>query len=192
MPQHVRTNVPYILNTTTVTSREVTWWKNYTAERYTSEPPSLYLSLSAVQREVESRRQEDWERERGEYERWQAALMTSREVAEEQAQEVLQNVLPAHIYASFKQVGYLIVPSKMHEGFFYRLFHTWDTVYTQIWYNGKEVGGACLQPREWLPATDRLLVQYLLLVGDESQFLAIANLWTVHSEPVFQWMKRRV
>ncbi len=71
------------------------------------------------------------------------------------------------------QSGYVVIPSPTVVGRVYRIPARpgWIDVYEL----GRLIMKLCLEPREWLPVGDRVLMHKLMIQGNEREYLRVAN-----------------
>jgi hypothetical protein len=94
------------------------------------------------------------------------------DAAWQRAEDLLADSLTPAQHASYRQKGYIDVPSTLIPGRTYRV-DGWRPV--AVHDRGRFVGAVCIRPREHLPAPDVLLARKLMIEGAEKQFLHAGN-----------------
>lgn len=97
------------------------------------------------------------------------------QAAEARAQALLRDTLSPAEQRALASVGYLDIPSKLVAGRHYRLYRQPRTV--EVYERGRRVQALCVQPTSYLPPSDRLLLQKLMLEADEARYLRLANVF---------------
>lgn len=93
--------------------------------------------------------------------------------AEARARALLCELLPPEQAARVLARGYLDLPSPHYPRRRYRVFR--GARPTQLFEDGRLVGGICLVPRHYLPPTDCLILEKLLIEADEEAYLRQGN-----------------
>lgn len=95
-----------------------------------------------------------------------------QDAAWRRAETLLRDSLTPVQYATYGSRGYVEVPSKLHEGWTYRI-DGWRPV--SVYEGGKFLGAVCIRPREHIPGPDILLARKLMVEGAETEFLRSGN-----------------
>jgi hypothetical protein len=95
-----------------------------------------------------------------------------QDVAWRRAETLLQDSLTTEQHASYRNRGFLEVPSRMFPGRVYRI-DGWRPV--AVFEHGQFVGAVCIRPREHIPGPDILLARKLMIEGAEDAFLRAGN-----------------
>ncbi|MHB1130865.1 MAG: hypothetical protein ACYC4L_00570, partial [Chloroflexota bacterium] len=93
--------------------------------------------------------------------------------AERRAEQLLTETLPASDLRRLRQRGFLEVPSRQFERRVYRIPRVQGPV--AVYENGVLTNLLCVRPVEPIPNGDAVLLHKLLLEGDESAYLRVAN-----------------
>lgn len=93
--------------------------------------------------------------------------------SEKRATELLSEILSDGEYQQLKAHGYLDVPSPSIPGRVYRVPAHRDQV--EILDSGRLTARLCVQPVRWLPTADVVLMHKLMIEGNESEYLRLAN-----------------
>lgn len=93
--------------------------------------------------------------------------------AEARARALLYELLPPDQARRVLARGYLDLPSPRHPRRRYRIFR--GARPTQLFEDGRLVAGICLVPRHYLPPTDGLILEKLLIEADEEAYLRQGN-----------------
>jgi hypothetical protein len=102
-----------------------------------------------------------------------AATRIEREAADARGHELLRNFLGEAEYAQLMERGYLEVASPHHSDRTYRIPLSDGLV--QVYDQGELTKRLCLQPTEYLPRSDVVILHTLMITGDEHEYLARAN-----------------
>lgn len=92
----------------------------------------------------------------------------AREMA---ARDTLRKVIGETQFRNFLKHGFISVRGK--SGKVYQLFTGHDR--TRVWLNGQLVEELCVILKGQFPPTDTLIVRYLMVINNEEQFRALAN-----------------
>lgn len=93
--------------------------------------------------------------------------------AERRARQLLQAVLTQEQYRHLLQHGYLDIRSPSHQERFYRVPKAPGRVH--LIENEQLQTDLCLQPLDWVPNTDFLVIHKLMIEADEQTYLQKAN-----------------
>lgn len=93
--------------------------------------------------------------------------------AERRAENLLQQVLSLDENHELEQRGYLEVPSPSREGRVYRVPRGRGMV--SVYEGGRAVMSLCVQPVEWIPGADVVLMHKLMIEANEDEYLRVAN-----------------
>jgi hypothetical protein len=98
---------------------------------------------------------------------------SSSRAAAERAEALLRQILGAEDYGQLVQRGYLDVPSPAIADRIYRIPYQpgWIKVIEQQ----EIIARLCVVPNSYIPAADVVLLHKLLIEGDESRYLRVAN-----------------
>lgn len=96
-----------------------------------------------------------------------------RSAADLRAEELLREVLEESEYRQLMDRGYLEVPSPHNEGRIYRV--PLDDGLVHVYECGELTQRLCVQPVEYLPRYDIIVMHKLLIDSDEGEYLARAN-----------------
>jgi hypothetical protein len=96
-----------------------------------------------------------------------------RSAADLRAEELLREVLEDSEYRQLMDRGYLEVPSPHNEGRIYRV--PLDDGLVHVYECGELTQRLCVQPVEYLPRYDIIVMHKLLIDSDEGEYLARAN-----------------
>jgi hypothetical protein len=102
-----------------------------------------------------------------------AVARREREAAEARGHELLRNFLGEADYEQLMERGYIEVPSPHHSERMYRIPLSDGLV--QVYDRGELTKRLCLQPTEYLPRCDVVILHTLMITGDEHEYLARAN-----------------
>jgi hypothetical protein len=102
-----------------------------------------------------------------------AQLRWEREVAEARGHELLRDFLGEAEYRKLVERGYIEVVSPHHSERKYRIPLSDGLV--QVYDRGELTKRLCLQPAEYLPRSDVVMLHALMITGDEQEYLARAN-----------------
>lgn len=105
---------------------------------------------------------------------------TDREVARKKAEALLQESLDLKQREQFDKTRWFYVIGQ--SGKRYRIRHGWIGNIDEIGEKDMVVAGYCIHPQIQVPIEDSMLIQKLMLEGDEQRFLEIANK-TLHRDP---------
>jgi len=93
--------------------------------------------------------------------------------AERRARHLLRAVLTDEQYRQMIQQGYLDIPSPSHPQRFYRVPQAHGRV--QMIENEILQASLCLQPLDWVPEADFMVIHKLMIEADEETYLQKAN-----------------
>jgi hypothetical protein len=93
--------------------------------------------------------------------------------ANRRANELLRSVLSSEQYRQLKRHGYLDIPSLRDPGCIYRVPRSQGLV--KVIERGKRNMSLCLQPLEWVPDADMVVMHKLMIEADEEIYLQTAN-----------------
>ena len=93
--------------------------------------------------------------------------------ANRQATELLRSVLTRQQYRHLVQYGYLDIPSPRDPGCVYRVPRVQGLV--GVIEQGRRKASLCLQPVEWVPDADMVVMHKLMIEADEETYLQTAN-----------------
>jgi hypothetical protein len=93
--------------------------------------------------------------------------------AERRARQLLQAVLTQEQYRHLLQRGYLDIRSPSHQERFYRVPKAPGRVH--LIENEQLQTDLCLQPLDWVPNADFLVIHKLMIEADEETYLQKAN-----------------
>jgi hypothetical protein len=93
--------------------------------------------------------------------------------AKRRAGELLRDVLTAEQYGQLIQQGYLDIPSPSEPERVYRVPRSPGQV--QVREKGHVTKWLCLQPFEWVPNADLVVIHKLMIEADEETYLQKAN-----------------
>ncbi len=94
--------------------------------------------------------------------------------AERRASHLLRDVLTPEQCRQLLWHGYLEIPSPSAEGRIYRVPRARDG-FVQVIENGKAVMRLCVQPVEYLPDADVIVLHKLMIEANEEHYLQKAN-----------------
>ncbi len=89
------------------------------------------------------------------------------------ANELLRSVLTCEQYSQLMLNGYLDIPSPRDPECVYRVPRGHEPV--KVIERGRLKESLCLQPLEWLPVDDHLVMHKLMIETDEETYLQTAN-----------------
>jgi len=98
-------------------------------------------------------------------------IVVVADVPEMRARETLRRILGEKGYRLFLKNGFVTVRGK--SGRFYQLYP--GQKFTSVWENGKMIEQLCVVLSGAFPATDELLMRYVILLNDENHFRSLAN-----------------
>jgi hypothetical protein len=93
--------------------------------------------------------------------------------ANRRANELLHSVLTSEQYRELTRNGYLDIPSPRDPGCVYRVPRVQGLV--GVIEQGKRKMSLCLQPLEWVPDADMVIMHKLMIEADEETYLQTAN-----------------
>ena len=93
--------------------------------------------------------------------------------AERRARQLLRAVLTEEQYRHLFQRGYLDIPSPSHPQRFYRVPRAQGRVH--LIENEILQASLCLQPLDWVPEADFVVIHKLMIEADEQTYLLKAN-----------------
>lgn len=115
-----------------------------------------------------------------EYERVRAIELAEQKVADEKAESLLRKILTPKQRLELDQHGHFHVWAK--DGFKYRINrqggHNVSRVCPET---GKTIAQYCIVPKIFVPSSDRLLAQKLLLEADPERFISLSNVYVQKS-----------
>ena len=89
------------------------------------------------------------------------------------ATELLRSVLTRQQYRHLVQYGYLDIPSPRDPGCIYRVPRAQGLV--GVIEQGRRRASLCLQPVEWVPDADMVVMHKLMIEADKETYLQTAN-----------------
>ena len=93
--------------------------------------------------------------------------------ANRRANELLHSVLTSEQYRQLTRNGYLDIPSPRDPGCVYRVPRAQGLV--GVIEQGRRKMSLCLQPLEWVPDADMVVMHKLMIEADEETYLQTAN-----------------
>ena len=93
--------------------------------------------------------------------------------ANRRANELLRSVLTRQQYRHLMRHGYLDIPSPRDPGCIYRVPRSQGLV--GVIEQGRRRASLCLQPVEWVPDADMVVMHKLMIEADEETYLQTAN-----------------
>ncbi len=93
--------------------------------------------------------------------------------ANRRANELLRSVLTREQYRHLMRQGYLDIPSPRDPGCIYRVPRAQGRV--GVIEQGRHKASLCLQPQEWVPDADIVVMHKLMIEADEETYLQTAN-----------------
>jgi hypothetical protein len=93
--------------------------------------------------------------------------------ANRRANDLLHLVLTSEQYRQLAQNGYLDIPSPHDPRCVYRVPRAQGLV--GVFEQGKRKMNLCLQPLEWIPDADMVVMHKLMIEADEENYLQTAN-----------------
>jgi hypothetical protein len=99
------------------------------------------------------------------------SVVLAATVPETRARQTLRRVIGDDEYYAFLKNGFITVKGK--SGRFYQLYPGHD--FTRVWEDGKMIEQLCVVLSGNFPATDALLMRYVILLNDEEHFRSLAN-----------------
>ena len=96
-----------------------------------------------------------------------------REAADLRSQELLRDFLEEREYSQLMECGYLDIASPQNQERTYRIPFTDGLV--QVYDRGHLTKRLCLQPAEYLPRPDLIVLHKLMITANEQEYLARAN-----------------
>ena len=93
--------------------------------------------------------------------------------ADRRANELLHSVLTSEQYRQLTRDGYLDIPSPRDPECVYRVPRAQGLV--GVIEQGKRKMSLCLQPLEWVPDADMVIIHKLMIEADEETYLQTAN-----------------
>ena len=93
--------------------------------------------------------------------------------ANRRANELLRSVLTRQQYRHLMRRGYLDIPSPRDPGCVYRVPRSQGLV--GVIEQGRRKASLCLQPVEWVPDADMVVMHKLMIEADEETYLRTAN-----------------
>jgi hypothetical protein len=106
---------------------------------------------------------------------WRLALDSYLKWSEvnRRANELLRSVLTCEQYRQLMRHGYLDIPSPRDPGCIYRVPQAQGLV--GVIEQGRRKMNLCLQPLEWVPDADMVVMHKLMIEADEETYLQTAN-----------------
>jgi hypothetical protein len=101
------------------------------------------------------------------------ASRREREAADARGHELLRTFLGDAEYEQLMERGYMELASPHHSERMYRIPLSDGLV--QVYDRGELTKRLCLQPTEYLPRSDVVIMHALMITGDEHEYLARAN-----------------
>jgi len=108
--------------------------------------------------------------------------------AERRADQLLQEMLQPNQGDDLEQRGYLEIPSPCRQGRTYRVPRGRGMV--SVYEDGRAVMSLCVQPIEWIPASDVVLMHKLMIEGNEEYYLKTANQFEPGYPYYLRWDRR--
>lgn len=108
--------------------------------------------------------------------------------AERRAENLLQLVLSSDENHELEQRGYLEVRSPSREGRVYRVPRGRGMV--SVYEGGRAVMSLCVQPVEWIPGADVVLMHKLMIEANEDDYLKTANQFEPGYPYYLRWDRR--
>ena len=96
--------------------------------------------------------------------------------ANRRANELLHSVLTSEQYRQLTRNGYLDIPSPRDSGCVYRVPRAQGLV--GVIEQGRRKMSLCLQPLEWVPDADMVVMHKLMIEADEETYLQTAKKFT--------------
>jgi hypothetical protein len=93
--------------------------------------------------------------------------------ANRRANELLRSVLTRQQYRHLLRYGYLDIKSPRDPECFYRVPRSQGLV--GVIQHGRRKASLCLQPQEWVPDADVVVIHKLMIEADEETYLQTAN-----------------
>ena len=97
----------------------------------------------------------------------------SRIISEQRAEVLLRDVLSAGQLHQLRRRGYLDVPSPSRPNRSYRIPRSRDQV--RVYEDGRLIERLCVQAVEPVPTGDVVLMHKLMIEGNETEYLRLAN-----------------
>ena len=95
--------------------------------------------------------------------------------AEARAAALLEDLLTEDEHRQLERDGYLGVPSPSRPGRTYQVPRHGGRV--RVYEGDAPVMALCVEPVEWLPDGDVVLLHKLMIEGNEAEYLRVANRW---------------
>jgi hypothetical protein len=108
--------------------------------------------------------------------------------AERRAEDLLREMLSPAEARELEQRGYLEIPSPNRQGRIYRVPRGRGMV--SVYEDGRAVMSLCVQPVEWIPGGDVVLMHKLMIEGNEEQYLKTANQFEPGYPYYLRWDRR--
>lgn len=108
--------------------------------------------------------------------------------AEKKAESLLQQMLTPEQGLELEHRGYLEVASPSREGRVYRVPRGRGMV--SVYEDGRAVMSLCVQPVEWVPGADVVLMHKLMIEGNEEDYLKTANQFEPGYPYYLRWDRR--
>jgi hypothetical protein len=108
--------------------------------------------------------------------------------AERRAESLLQEVLSHQEGQGLEERGYLEIPSPNRAGRVYRVPKGRGMV--SVFEDGRAVMSLCVQPVEWIPAGDIVLMHKLMIEANEEEYLRTANQFEPGYPYYLRWDRR--
>ena len=119
------------------------------------------------------------------------ASVRSRNVqleAERRAESLLQEVLTPDEGRELEERGYLEIASPNRQGRIYRVPRGRGMV--SVFEEGRAIMSLCVQPVEWIPAGDVVLMHKLMIEANEDEYLKTANQFEPGYPYYLRWDRR--
>lgn len=108
--------------------------------------------------------------------------------AEKKAESLLQQMLTPEQGLELEHRGYLEIASPSREGRVYRVPRGRGMV--SVYEDGRAVMSLCVQPVEWVPGADVVLMHKLMIEGNEEDYLKTANQFEPGYPYYLRWDRR--
>jgi hypothetical protein len=108
--------------------------------------------------------------------------------AEQQSERLVELLLSPVERQQLNCYGYLEIPSPSRQGRVYRVPRGRGMV--SVYEDGRAVMSLCVQPVEWIPASDIVLMHKLMIEGNEEDYLKRANQFEPGYPYYLRWGRR--
>jgi len=108
--------------------------------------------------------------------------------AERRAETLLQEMLSPEQGRDLEHRGYLEIPSPSRQGRVYRIPRGRGMV--SVYEDGRAIMSLCVQPVEWIPAADVVLMHKLMIEANEEDYLKTANQFEPGYPYYLRWDRR--